>query len=89
MSLEIREERNLLGRPLRRSLHQRVLAGVCGGLAEWIGWDVTVVRLVVVALALVTSVVPVALAYVLLAFLLPEERPHEAYMRWWRDSESW
>ena len=89
MAIGIRNEMPLVRRPLRRSLHQRVLAGVCGGLAEWIGWDVTVVRLVVVALALVTSVVPVALAYVLLAFLLPEERTHEAYMRWWRDSESW
>lgn len=32
-------------RPLRRSRRQKVVAGVCGGLAEYFGLDVTVVRL--------------------------------------------
>ena len=89
MAMEIREERNLLGRPLRRSLHQRVMAGVCGGIAEWTGWDVSLVRLATIALAVVTSVFPVALAYALLALTLPEDRSREAYMRWWQHDSDW
>ena len=88
MAMEIREH-SRLGRPLRRSLRHRVLAGVCGGIAEWLGWDVVVVRVAVVALALVTSVVPVALAYGLLALMLPEDRSREAYLRWWKDAQYW
>ena len=38
---------------LYRSPRQKVLAGVCGGLAEYFDWDVTLVRLVcVVSIAL-------------------------------------
>lgn len=34
---------------LTRSKTDRILGGVCGGVAQHFGWDVTVVRLVVVA----------------------------------------
>ncbi len=87
MAIGIRNEMPLVRRPLRRSLHQRVLAGVCGGLAEWIGWDVSLVRIATVVLAVVTSVFPVALAYALLAITLPEDRSREAYLRWWQDTD--
>lgn len=30
---------------LRRSRQNRILGGVSGGLAEWLGWDVTLVRI--------------------------------------------
>ncbi|NTW78281.1 MAG: PspC domain-containing protein [Syntrophaceae bacterium] len=30
--------------PLYLSSRNRMLAGVCGGIAEWLGWDVTLVR---------------------------------------------
>lgn len=82
MSLYLREERSLWERPLRRSMDQRICAGVCGGLAEWLGWDVTLVRLGVVGLALMTSLVPIALLYIVLAFVIPEERPYRRRPRW-------
>ena len=41
---------------LQRSREQRLLFGVCGGLAEWLGWNATLVRLLFVALALVSTV---------------------------------
>ncbi|MBN8714243.1 MAG: PspC domain-containing protein [Xanthomonadales bacterium] len=31
-------------RILRRSKQDRMLAGICGGIAEYLGWDPTVVR---------------------------------------------
>ncbi|MEO8747743.1 MAG: PspC domain-containing protein [Rhodanobacter sp.] len=39
-------------RALRRSYRDRVLAGVCGGIAEHFGWSATRVRVAWVVLAL-------------------------------------
>lgn len=88
MAVQIRDDRRF-ARPLRRSLRHRALAGVCGGIAEWIDWDVTLVRAIFVVVALVTSVVPVAFVYVLLALILPEDRSPDSYLRWWADSDRW
>lgn len=57
---------------LYRSRRDRMVGGVCGGLAEHFGVDVTIVRLATVALALVTSGAGV-LAYIILWVLVPEE----------------
>ena len=58
--------------PLRRSTNSRMLAGVCGGLAEWLGWDPTVLRVVYVAVSIVSAAFPGILAYVILWVLMPE-----------------
>ncbi|HVB05189.1 MAG TPA: PspC domain-containing protein [Acidimicrobiales bacterium] len=39
-------------RPLRRSYHDRIIAGVAGGIAEYFDLDVAVVRLAFVAFTL-------------------------------------
>lgn len=46
---------NLSGKTLRRSRDQRMLSGVCGGLAEYLNVDATLVRLGVVALTIFTG----------------------------------
>ena len=46
------------GRPLHRSRRQRMVAGVCGGFAEWLGWDVTLVRTGATPAALATPELP-------------------------------
>lgn len=56
--------------PLRRSRSQRMIAGVCGGLAEWGGWDPSVVRLVFVLGMLLPG--PGLIAYVVLWLSVPE-----------------
>ena len=58
--------------PLRRSRQNRMIAGVCGGLAEWIGWDVTLVRILYVVISVVSAAFPGLLAYVILWILMPE-----------------
>ena len=64
-------------RPLRRSRRHRVIAGVCGGLAEWLGWSPAVVRILYVVLA-VFPLVPGLLGYVVLWLALPEGEPDPA-----------
>ncbi len=64
---------NALSRPLRRSKSDRIVAGVCGGLAQWLDWDPTVVRVAYVAASLISVAFPGILAYVVLWFVMPEE----------------
>ena len=58
--------------PLRRSRRHRVLGGVCGGLANWLGWNPTLVRIVYVAVSICSAAFPGILVYVVLWILMPE-----------------
>lgn len=51
----------------------RILCGVCSGIAEYLNIDVTVVRLLTVVLTLFTCVV--GLAYLVAAVIIPEPGP--------------
>lgn len=63
-----------LDRPLRRSRHYRVVAGVCGGLANWLGWDITLVRILYVGVSVLSSAFPGIVVYLVLWLVIPEER---------------
>lgn len=58
--------------PLRRSRQNRMIAGVCGGLAEWLGWDPTVVRVLYVVISVLSAAFPGIIAYIVLAIVMPE-----------------
>jgi len=58
--------------PLRRSRSNRMLAGVVGGLAEWLGIDPTVARVVYVVGSIVSVAFPGLIVYVALWVLIPE-----------------
>ena len=63
-------------RILRRSRSERLLGGVCGGLAQYFGVDPLVVRLVFIAITLAQGAGIVL--YVLLWILVPEEGVEKA-----------
>jgi phage shock protein PspC (stress-responsive transcriptional regulator) len=48
-----------------------MIAGVCSGIAEWIGWDVTVVRIGYVLLSVLSAAFPGILVYIILWFVMP------------------
>jgi phage shock protein PspC (stress-responsive transcriptional regulator) len=58
-------------RPFRRSRDDKKIAGLCGGFAQYYGWDPTLVRLLTVVLAFVTSGA-LALAYLVGWIIVPE-----------------
>jgi len=60
-----------MGRRLTKSVDQKMLFGVCGGIAEFFGFDVTLVRLVFVFLSLVGLGSPI-LIYIILGFVMPQ-----------------
>jgi len=57
---------------LQRSPDQRVIAGVCGGIAEWLGWNPTLVRVLFVLVSVLSAAFPGILAYIVLWILMPE-----------------
>jgi phage shock protein C len=57
---------------LRRSVADRWVGGVCGGIAEYLGLDPTLVRVVYVLLAIFSAAFPGILVYLVLWFLIPE-----------------
>jgi phage shock protein C len=59
-------------RQLARSRKNRMLWGVCGGLAEWIGWDPTLVRVLYVLVSFFSAAFPGILVYVILLLVMPE-----------------
>lgn len=63
-----------LSRPLRRSTENRLIAGVCGGLAEYFGIDPTVMRVIYAAVTAFTAFLPGLILYVLLIFIIPPDR---------------
>ncbi len=58
-------------RKLMRSRTHKIIAGVCGGIAEYLDVDPTVVRIVYVAASIFSALFPGLLAYIILAFLMP------------------
>ena len=62
-----------MARKLNRSRGNRVFAGLCGGIGEMLGADPTIIRLLLVFLALVTAVMPAVITYVVAWIIVPEE----------------
>ena len=60
-------------RRLYRSREQRMIAGVCGGLAEYTNLDPTIVRLLFVAVSLLGAAPGMLLAYLAMMVIVPEE----------------
>ena len=58
--------------PLHRSRRHRMIAGVCGGLADWLGWNVTLVRVLYVLLSLLSAAFPGILVYIILWVIMPD-----------------
>ena len=57
---------------LMRSRNDRWIAGVCGGIAEWLGWDPTLVRVLYIAVSILSVGFPGMLVYVALWILMPQ-----------------
>ena len=58
---------------LYRSKSDKMLSGVCGGLASYLGIDSTLVRLATMLIILFSGVFPGLIIYILAAIIIPEE----------------
>jgi phage shock protein C len=57
---------------LTRSRSNRMIAGVCAGLGEYLNMDPTIIRLLVI-LAFFTGFGGIALVYLVMALVIPEQ----------------
>jgi len=49
----------------------KMIAGVCGGIADWLGWDPTIVRLGYVLVSILSIAFPGLLVYIVLWIVMP------------------
>ncbi|MCP3980307.1 MAG: PspC domain-containing protein [bacterium] len=59
---------------LHLSNENRILAGVCGGLAEWLDWSPTWVRLLYVLVSVISVAFPGIIVYLILWIVVPRAR---------------
>jgi phage shock protein PspC (stress-responsive transcriptional regulator) len=64
---------NATPRTLSRSLNDRMIAGVMGGIAHRFGWSSTLVRGVFVLVSVLSAAFPGILVYLILWLLIPNE----------------
>ncbi len=55
---------------LRRS-RNKMIAGVCGGLAERFGWSATRMRIVYLVVSILSAAFPGTIVYIVLWFVMP------------------
>ena len=60
--------------PLHRSRKHKWIAGVCGGIAEWLDWNPNLVRALYVVGSTVSVAFPGILVYVILWIIMPKAR---------------
>lgn len=58
---------------LMRTTDDRLIAGVCGGIARRFGWDPTLVRLGYVLLSILSAAFPGILVYIVLWIVMPPD----------------
>ncbi len=58
---------------LYRSRNHKIFGGVCGGIADWLDWDPTLVRVIYVIVSIVSLAFPGTFAYFLLWILMPKQ----------------
>ncbi|MCC5940651.1 MAG: PspC domain-containing protein [Balneolaceae bacterium] len=56
---------------LRKSRTDKMIAGVCGGIGEYLKWDPTIIRILFVILVL-SSFGTMVLIYFILALIMPD-----------------
>jgi len=49
-----------------------LIAGVCGGIAEWLGWSPNAVRVLYVLVSVVSAAFPGIIVYIVLWIVMPE-----------------
>ena len=68
------------GKPLVRS-RDKMIAGVCAGIAEYFGWDVALFRCMFVLASILSAAFPGILVYVVFWIVMPASAEVETLQR--------
>ena len=58
---------------LSRPQKEKMIAGVCAGFAEYMNLDISLVRLLFVAITLITAIFPMCLFYIIAWIIIPSD----------------
>lgn len=58
--------------------HNQVIAGVRAGIAEYLGWDIALVRILYLIISIFSAAFPGIIVYIILWIVMPE-RNHFVY----------
>lgn len=64
-------ENQIPTKKLYRSTTNKMLGGVCGGLAEYIGWDPTFVRIIYALVSIFSAAFPGIIVYLVFWVIVP------------------
>lgn len=79
-------------RKLYRSRYDRMLLGICGGLAQFFEIDPTLVRILVAILWIFTGFIPLFIVYLIAGLIIPLEPQganHSNFSRLFRSQKDW
>lgn len=62
-----------MGQKLVRTRSEKIIAGVCGGIAQYLGWDPAIVRLLYVLVSIFSAAFPGIIVYIILWIVMPDE----------------
>ncbi len=62
----------MASRKLTKSSTDRMIAGVCGGIAEYLDLDPTLVRVLYVVISFFSAAFPGLIIYIVLALVMPD-----------------
>ncbi len=62
-----------MNQTLNRTHSDKVIGGVCGGIAKYLGWDPAIVRLLYVLISIFSAAFPGIIVYIVLWLVMPEE----------------
>lgn len=65
-----------MSKVLSRPRDHKIIGGVCAGIAHYLGWGRLKVRVLYIVISLLSAAFPGILVYIILWFLMPEEREH-------------
>jgi phage shock protein C len=67
-----------MAKKLVRLENQKMIGGVCAGLADYMDLDISLVRILFVAVAFITAILPMVIFYIIAWIVIPVGKPVES-----------
>ena len=58
----------------------KVIAGVCGGIAHFLGWDIALVRILYLLISIISAAFPGIIVYIILWIVMPPPSNKTVYL---------
>lgn len=59
---------------LTRQVNDKIVLGICSGIAKYFSWDKTVIRLLFLLVVFITGIFPMVILYFIAYFIMPVEK---------------